>query len=210
MLHDYHGLYGVKEAKHWMPVLAEMKRRVPIKRPGIVAGRCVLRTEQESRPDNEGNRRSTRRLKGNPPKVTVERRPLSRLNRAASDEERSTGSSGRRLEGLDAPLRAAVQVACSHWLTLNFWLRSSIRQSRLRSRCLKKLTALSLRHRTVPGHGYDVRERTRRLLLGRLWRDNPARYRQLSQRASANALNAQGAKRFRRGGLIITSPSVDG
>jgi hypothetical protein len=38
---DYHGLYGVKEAKHWMPVLAEMKRRVPIKDPeSWLAGVC--------------------------------------------------------------------------------------------------------------------------------------------------------------------------
>ncbi len=109
---------------------------------------------------------------------------LSRLNRATSDEEKEWLVLQFNLEGLEAPLREAVQVAAiPHWFDVEFLAALLNQAVAITQPLFEKLTALSFIE-PFPGHGYDVHERTRRLLLGRLWRDNPARYRQLSQRAS--------------------------
>ena len=108
---------------------------------------------------------------------------LSRLQAATSDEEREWVVLEFSLENLEKDVRDAVWVAAiPHWFNEDFLaalLQTSPSEVKNVYERMKELSFVEL----FPGRGYNVHERTRRLLLQEMWRDSRDRYLQLSQRA---------------------------
>lgn len=111
---------------------------------------------------------------------------LSRLQAVAGEEAREQLLLQLRLETLSPAVQRAVQsAAIPHWFDVPFLeaLLDEADGTTLQSD-FEELTNLSFVER-FPGRGYNVHERTRRLLLNNLWQNDPDRYRTLSDRAAA-------------------------
>lgn len=109
---------------------------------------------------------------------------LSRLQAAKSDEEREWLVMQFSLDNLDPGVRDAVWAAAiPHWFDVNF-LAALLDKPDLGSLLdFRSLTALSFVE-LFPDRGYNLHERSRALLLRRLWQDDSTRYRKFSQRAA--------------------------
>jgi len=110
---------------------------------------------------------------------------LARLQAARSDEEREWLVLQFNLESLDPALREAAQAAAiPHWFDAEFLAVILDRPADETRPLFERLIALSFVE-PFPGRGHDVHERTRALLLNRLWQDDRERYREWSRRAAA-------------------------
>ena len=110
---------------------------------------------------------------------------LSELQNAPTDEEREWIVLSLSLDGLPKNLQGAVWAAAvPHWFDAAF-LASLLGNSLPEVRSLMiDLESLSFVE-SVEGLGYCVHERTRQLMLGRLWRDDRKRFVALSARAAS-------------------------
>ena len=112
---------------------------------------------------------------------------LTALQAADSDEAREWIVIQFSLAGLESPIREAVWIAAiPHWFDQH-WLAAVLDQSLEETRPIfERLITLSYIE-LFPERGYNVHERTRRLLLTHLWQDHPDRYRELTRRAMTYA-----------------------
>lgn len=112
---------------------------------------------------------------------------LDRLRAETDEKSRELLALEFILDTLDADLRPAVQVAAiPHWFDEEFaaaLLQISIGEAQ---RIVDALKAFSFVE-PFPGRGYNVHERTRALLLERLWSHDRQTYREFSQRAERYA-----------------------
>ena len=105
---------------------------------------------------------------------------LGRLSQASSVAEREAIVLEMSLSALSAELQAAVQAAAvPHWFDA-FFLDALLEIES--DELYGQLLTLSFVEQ-VPGKGYAVHERTRKLLLRRLWQNEPDYFRELSRRA---------------------------
>ncbi|MBE2197833.1 MAG: tetratricopeptide repeat protein, partial [Anaerolinea sp.] len=110
---------------------------------------------------------------------------LSKLEAAQSDEEREWLVMQFSLDSLSPALRAAVWAAAvPHWFDQPYLNAILGDEAALSEADFQTLCGLSFVE-PFPERGYNVHERTRELLLARLWDDAPDRYRELSGRATA-------------------------
>jgi tetratricopeptide (TPR) repeat protein len=87
------------------------------------------------------------------------------------------------LQNLSEALRQAVMAAAiPHWFDQDFL--NAVLANPLKDQEFKTLTELSFIE-VYPDRGFNVHERSRKLLLDRLWGDNKTRYQKLSKRAAA-------------------------
>ena len=108
---------------------------------------------------------------------------LARLLAADSDEEREWLVLSLSLDNLPPTIRAAAWAAAiPHWFDQAF-LNALLGDTPLSTADFQTLCDLSFVE-PLPGRGYNVHERTRSLLLTRLWRDDPEQYQQLSRYAA--------------------------
>ena len=113
---------------------------------------------------------------------------LARLQAASSDEEREWLVLEMSLNNLEPAVRDAVWAAAvPHWFDEPFLAAllddGALDPSGFMQTQFAGLTGLSFIE-PFPGRGHNVHERTRELLLARLWRDDRARYRELNHRAA--------------------------
>jgi tetratricopeptide (TPR) repeat protein len=109
---------------------------------------------------------------------------LERLQAANSDEERAWIVTELSLAALEPAAREAVWAAAiPHWFDADFLAALLARPLAEIGPIYEQLSGLSFIER-FPERGHDVHERTRALLLNRLWRDDEARFRLYSQRAA--------------------------
>jgi tetratricopeptide (TPR) repeat protein len=107
---------------------------------------------------------------------------LQKLQAARSDEERDWLVLEFNLERLNAPLREVVWAAAvPHWFDQSF-LSHLITEGDIGG-VFGELIALSFVE-PFPGRGYNIHERSRSLLLKRLWQDQRPRAVELSRRAA--------------------------
>jgi hypothetical protein len=108
---------------------------------------------------------------------------LPLLQAARTDQEREWIVLEFSLANLEPAVAEAVWAAAiPHWFDESFLaalLGKSVEETRP---ILARLISLFYVE-PFPGRGYNVHERTRGLLLDRVWRDDPDRYRALSHRA---------------------------
>ncbi len=110
---------------------------------------------------------------------------LARLQATESGEEREWLVLENSLSHLSKPLQKAVWAAAiPHWFDTSF-LAALLDASadRVEGKILPRLSALSFVE-LFPGRGYNVHERSRTLLLKRLWRQDRELYRELSRRSA--------------------------
>ncbi|MCB8924634.1 MAG: NACHT domain-containing protein [Ardenticatenaceae bacterium] len=106
---------------------------------------------------------------------------LERLSQASSASEREVIIFEMSLAALSAELQAAVQAAAvPHWFDVLFLDALLAAES---DELYDQLLRLSFVEQ-VPGKGYAVHERTRKLLLQQLWHNEPDYFRELSRRAA--------------------------
>jgi len=109
---------------------------------------------------------------------------LARLQAAQSDAEREWVVMEFSLANLEPALRAAVWAAAiPHWFDAPFLAALLDQPLAAAQPIYDRLTTLSYVE-PFPGRGHNVHERTRALLLERLWRDDRERYLALSRRAA--------------------------
>jgi len=109
---------------------------------------------------------------------------LERLQAATNDEERAWIVTELALAALDPAVREAVWAAAiPHWFDADFLAALLARPVAEVGPIHAQLTGLSFVER-FPERGHDIHERTRALLLNRLWRDDAARFRLYSGRAA--------------------------
>jgi tetratricopeptide (TPR) repeat protein len=109
---------------------------------------------------------------------------LTQLQAAQSDEEREWIVLQFSLNNLDPAVREAVWAAAiPHWFDAPFLSALLDNPGFASSEHFSSLLALSFIE-SFPGRGYNVHERTRALLLKRLWQDDREKYRTLSRRAA--------------------------
>jgi tetratricopeptide (TPR) repeat protein len=117
---------------------------------------------------------------------------LQQLQAAKTDEERSWILMQFSLDGLTPELREAVWAAAiPHWFDKAFL--DALLQKFLSNQDFETLKDLSYVEKFERGlisegykleNGWNVHERTRNLLLEKLWQDQPERYRELNRRAA--------------------------
>ncbi|MDM8556234.1 tetratricopeptide repeat protein [Desulfococcaceae bacterium HSG7] len=108
---------------------------------------------------------------------------LNRLESAQTDEAREWLVMQFTLENLAPEIRDAVWAAAiPHWFDADFL--TALTDEPLSASEFQTLTTLSFAEE-FPEHGFNIHERTRNLLLKRLWQDEPERYRELSRRAAS-------------------------
>lgn len=108
---------------------------------------------------------------------------LNGLKEATSDEEREWLTTAFSLEGLTPALREAVWAAAvPHWFDRE--LLGALLGAPVAEEVFEALLGLSFVE-PYPGRGHAIHERTRGVLLARLWKREPERYRALSRRAAA-------------------------
>ena len=109
---------------------------------------------------------------------------LSRLAQAQSDDERTWLVTENLLEALPSDLQSAVwAVAVPHCFNENIlaaMLPNLANQSETLYRQLQQLSFVEV----FRGRGYNIHERTRKILLEKLWQSRQNEYIQLSQKAS--------------------------
>ena len=111
---------------------------------------------------------------------------LTRLQAARSDEEREWLVMQFSLDNVAPAVREAVWVAAiPHWFDAGFLAALLDERGERAQELYQALQEFSFVE-VFPGRGYNLHERSRALLLGRLWQDDQARYRELSQRAAAH------------------------
>ena len=109
---------------------------------------------------------------------------LARLQAAHSDAEREWVVMEWSLANLEPELREAVWAAAiPHWFDLDYLAALLDRPAEAVRPIYQRLITLSYVE-VFPGRGHNVHERTRNLLLDRLWDDDRERYLVLSQRAA--------------------------
>ena len=109
---------------------------------------------------------------------------LERLQAAGSDAEREWIVMEVALANLQPDVaEAAWAAAIPHWFDAPFLAALLARPLAETQPIYNHLTSLSFVER-FPERGHNIHERTRRLLLDRLWRDDAGRYRLLSRRAA--------------------------
>jgi tetratricopeptide (TPR) repeat protein len=109
---------------------------------------------------------------------------LARLQTAKDDDERHWLAFAFGLEKQPPLVREAVWAAAiSHWFDGKFLGALLERPGFGKSGDYQKLIGLSFVE-AFPGRGYNVHERTRGLLLARLWGEERERYRELCRRAA--------------------------
>jgi tetratricopeptide (TPR) repeat protein len=108
---------------------------------------------------------------------------LERLNAADSESEKEWLTLEFNLESLPANVRELVWAAAvPHWFDRNFL--AALLNETLRKAQFDALLNLSFVE-PYPGRGHAVHERSRKLLLDKLWQSRPSQYRKLSARAAA-------------------------
>ena len=111
---------------------------------------------------------------------------LTRLQAAQSDEEREWLVMQFSLDNMAPAVREAVWAAAiPHWFDADFLAALLDERGERAQELYQALQEFSFVE-VFPGRGYNLHERSRALLLGRLWQDDQARYRELSQRAAAH------------------------
>lgn len=109
---------------------------------------------------------------------------LSRLQAAKTDEEREWVVLEFSLQNLEKVIQDAVWAsAIPHWFDTNFLaalLQKSVGQV---ESIYKRMQGLSFVE-VFPNRGQNIHERTRKLLLKRLWEQDVEKYRELSRRAA--------------------------
>jgi tetratricopeptide (TPR) repeat protein len=109
---------------------------------------------------------------------------LAQLQHATTDDEREGLILQFSLAALAPELREAVQVsAVPHWFDREFLVALMDEPSPASEPFLQRLAELSFIE-PFPGRGHNVHQRTRAAILQRLWRDDRARFLQLSSRAA--------------------------
>lgn len=109
---------------------------------------------------------------------------LDRLAATQSEEERRWLVIQNLLDSLLPDLRRLVYAAAiPHWFDASFLLALLAKPDFASLAHFRNLVALSFVE-PFPGRGYNIHERTRALLLKRLWQDDLERYHALSQRAA--------------------------
>ena len=121
---------------------------------------------------------------------------LERLQAASSDEEREWIVLEFTLANLEPDVHDAVWVAAiPHWFDASFLAALLAKPLDATLPIYRRLTTLSFIE-PFPERGHNVHERTRKLLLDHLWRDDAARFRLFSQRA-ADFVRGAGSGRHR-------------
>lgn len=110
---------------------------------------------------------------------------LARLEAAGSDEEREWIVQEANLAGLDESVQEAVWAAAiPHWFDVAFLAMLLGKDEAKVETLWPELVKLSYVE-PFPDRGYNVHERTRKLLLDTLWRNDRERFREFSRRAAA-------------------------
>jgi tetratricopeptide (TPR) repeat protein len=108
---------------------------------------------------------------------------LERLNATDSETEKEWLTLEFSLENLPRNVRELVWAAAvPHWFDRNF-LAALLGESPRKAQFTALLDLSFIE--PYPGRGHAVHERTRKLLLKKLWQDRPGHYRKLSARAAA-------------------------
>ena len=106
---------------------------------------------------------------------------LYALSEATTEAERDGVVLAMNVAMLPIDLWRAVEAAAvPHWFNILFLDALLGKESDLLYEELLKLSFVE----QIPGRGYAIHERTRNLLLDQLWRNNPDRFRQLSEFAA--------------------------
>ena len=109
---------------------------------------------------------------------------LARLQAAQSEAEREWVVLEFSLDGLAPALREAVWAAAvPHWFDAAMLAALLDKPLEETEALVAELARLSFVE-PFPGRGYNIHERTRTLLLERLWREAPDRYQELSRNAA--------------------------
>jgi tetratricopeptide (TPR) repeat protein len=109
---------------------------------------------------------------------------LARLQAATSDEERQWLALQFRIDTLPAEVREALWAAAvPHWFDTAILAALLDQPRREAARIFEALKTLPWVE-GFPKRGHNIHDRTRRMLLGHLWRDDRPRYTRLSRRAS--------------------------
>jgi hypothetical protein len=112
---------------------------------------------------------------------------LSNLRSAKTDNEREWLVMKFAMESLSPVIREAVRAsAIPHWFDISFL--NALLDQYLNEADFKTLTTLSFIE-TFPDRGYNVHERTRKLILEKIWHDDPDLYRAYSRKAAAYCKN---------------------
>jgi len=110
---------------------------------------------------------------------------LAQLQAAQSDEEREWLVMQLSLANMAAPLRQAVWAAAiPHWFDAGF-LAALLDEEDEQAYELYQALQVPSFVEPFPGRGYNLHERSRALLLQKLWGEERERYRELSRRAAA-------------------------
>ncbi len=108
---------------------------------------------------------------------------FDKLEAAGSEAERDWLLLEMVLQTLEPAVQAAVWAAAvPHWFDAPY-LAALVEETAVDPAVFAALTELSFVE-LFPGRGYNVHERTRALLLDKLWRDDRSQYRELSRRAA--------------------------
>ncbi|MCP4421919.1 MAG: hypothetical protein GY805_35345, partial [Chloroflexi bacterium] len=109
---------------------------------------------------------------------------FARLQSAKSDEEREWLLLEMNLAQLPPDVQEMVWAAAvPHWFDIPY-LAAVLDMPAEKRTYWEELTALNFVE-SFPGRGFNIHERTRHMLLNRLWQENQDNYRELSQRAAA-------------------------
>ena len=109
---------------------------------------------------------------------------FQKLEAAGSEAEREWLLLEMVLQTLEPAVQDAVWAAAvPHWFDAPY-LAALLEQSTVDPAVFAALTDISFVE-LFPGRGYNVHERTRGLLLDKLWQDDRSRYQELSRRAAA-------------------------